>query len=99
MASMLAHSLVRSDKAVPERWMLFLHGALGSGSNWRSFARRLVEDLPQWGAVLVDLRMHGASQDLKPPHTLRAAAADLALLETALDRPVRGVLGHSLGGK
>lgn len=78
-----------------DRWMLFLHGILGTGSNWRSFARKFVQRKPGWGAVLVDLRMHGSSRDLAPPHTVESAARDL------FDLPVRasGILGHSFGGK
>jgi pimeloyl-ACP methyl ester carboxylesterase len=49
--------------------------------------------------VLVDLRLHGASQGFPPPHTLASCAADLAALTEVLDGPVRAVLGHSFGGK
>lgn len=83
----------------PRRWMLFLHGILGSGTNLRALARRLVEARPSWGAALVDLRLHGASRDLPPPHTLAAAAADLATLTDAIPGPIAGITGHSFGGK
>ena len=51
-----------------------------------------------WRAVLVDLRMHGASQDFSPPHTLAACVADLRALENSIG-PFHGVIGHSFGGK
>jgi pimeloyl-ACP methyl ester carboxylesterase len=79
--------------------MLVLHGLLGSAANWRSFARRWVAATPDWGLVLVDLRKHGESQDAPPPHTLAAAADDLVALGETLALPIRGVLGHSFGGK
>lgn len=100
MTSALAHSFVTSSSALqPTRWMLFLHGILGSGSNWRSFARKLVEASPSWGAVLVDLREHGASRGMLAPHTVMAAASDLTALLPTLPGPVHGILGHSFGGK
>lgn len=79
--------------------MLVLHGILGSGANWRSFARRLATACPSWGFVLVDLRAHGQSADAPPPYTLRAAAEDLLRLEATLGKPIAAVLGHSFGGK
>lgn len=97
-----AHSFVTAPGAAPDRWMLVLHGIYGSGANWRTFARRLAEQRPGWGLVLVDLRMHGQSQDAPPPHTVAAAAADLAVLTERLaaqGKPVRAVCGHSFGGK
>ncbi len=97
--SFLSHSLVSARGAEPERLVLVLHGILGSQSNWRSLARKLVAERPEWGACLVDLRMHGGSQGLSPPHTLATAASDLVALEEALPLPVAGVLGHSFGGK
>jgi esterase len=106
---------VTQEGARPRRWMLFLHGILGRGSNWRGIARRLVTARPTWGAVLVDLRMHGGSQGFAPPQTLAAAVQDLEELEARLLGPgssattgetageirgeVAGILGHSFGGK
>lgn len=95
----LAHARVTADGREPSRWMLFLHGILGSGANWRSFARSFVAARPSWGAVLVDLRLHGASQGFPPPHTVAACAADLAALRSVIPGPVLGVVGHSFGGK
>lgn len=95
----LAHARVTADGREPSRWMFLLHGILGSGANWRSFARSLVAARPSWGVVLVDLRLHGGSQGFAPPHTLAACAADLAALRRTLPGPVLGVLGHSFGGK
>lgn len=79
--------------------LCLLHGILGSNRNWRSFARRLVAARPEWQAVLVDLRCHGESTHLAPPHSLTACANDLIRLEAALDRPFDLVIGHSFGGK
>jgi pimeloyl-ACP methyl ester carboxylesterase len=90
------------EGAPPHDVLLFLHGILGSGANWRTIARRLVAARPDWGAVLVDLRKHGRSQDAPPPHTLAAVADDLVALAADLagrGMAVGGVIGHSFGGK
>lgn len=84
--------------------MLFLHGILGAGANWRTFAKQVVAGAPSWGAVLVDLRLHGESQEgFAPPHTVAATAGDVAELIARLESKgpgkVRGVLAHSFGGK
>jgi pimeloyl-ACP methyl ester carboxylesterase len=84
---------------VPERYMLFLHGILGTRANWRRIARRFVEARPEWGAVLIDLREHGDSLRFPAPHTLQAVAADVTELERSLGTPAGGALGHSFGGK
>lgn len=96
---MLAHSIVTSKSADPERYMLFVHGILGTRANWRGIARRFVEARPHWGAILVDLREHGESLGLPAPHTLHASAHDVIELGRALALPIRGALGHSFGGK
>ncbi|APR83785.1 hydrolase, alpha/beta fold family, putative [Minicystis rosea] len=93
------HALVTAPEAKPSRWMIVLHGILGSGGNFRSFARRLATASPDWGFVLVDLRMHGLSQGAPPPHTIAAAADDLVRLGDHLALPIAGVMGHSFGGK
>ena len=78
--------------------MLLLHGIYGAGRNWRTVARRLVDERPGWRVTLVDLRSHGRSPRLAP-HTVAACAADVAGLEAHLGRPAEAVLGHSFGGK
>jgi esterase len=96
---LLQHALVTAPHADPTRWMFVLHGILGSGTNLRSFAKRLAAAFPEWGFILPDLRMHGLSQGAPPPHTVAAAADDLVRLGDHLGLPVAGVLGHSFGGK
>jgi pimeloyl-ACP methyl ester carboxylesterase len=90
------------DHPTPSRTVVFLHGIFGRGNNWEGFARRLIAARPEWSAVLVDLRMHGESQGFPPPHTLRAAAADvrevLAELVASGERE-HAIVGHSFGGK
>lgn len=74
----------------------------GAGSNWRGIARKLNERRPEWGVVLVDLRLHGRSEDGAPPHTVGACAEDIRALgdELALaGAPIAALAGHSLGGK
>lgn len=80
------------------RALLLTHGIYGSGGNWRSIARRLVERRPDWAVELVDLRQHGRSEPGAPPHDLAACASDLAALWR--ERGDLAVLaGHSFGGK
>ena len=96
----LAHAVIEPPSGKAEKWMLFLHGILGSGANWRTFARGFVKERPEWGAVLVDLRLHGDSTTgFAAPHTVAAAAADVHELFGLVPGPVRGVLAHSFGGK
>jgi pimeloyl-ACP methyl ester carboxylesterase len=95
----LHHELVHEAGAAPGRWLYVLHGIFGAGRNWASVARRLVRKRPEWGALLVDLRQHGASQGFPPPHSVAAAAADLADLAEATHLAPDALLGHSFGGK
>jgi pimeloyl-ACP methyl ester carboxylesterase len=93
--------------AAGPRTLVMLHGLYGRGRNWQSIAQRLVAERPDWRALLVDLRLHGASPAFEPPHTLLRAAEDVRELIDArrsseayadsLD--VGAVLGHSFGGK
>ena len=99
MTPILSHTEIAAPGATPEQWLLVLHGIYGSGRNWATIARRLVEARPEWGAVLVDLRLHGGSTGFSPPHTIEAAAADVDSLVGTLAEPVRAILGHSYGGK
>jgi pimeloyl-ACP methyl ester carboxylesterase len=96
---LLAHTIVQAPQQEPKLWLLVLHGIYGSGRNWGSLARRLVEQRPEWGVMLVDLRLHGASLDFAGPHTLAAAAADVDRLVDETKFQAAAVLGHSFGGK
>lgn len=96
---MLHHELMTAPEAAPDRWFFVLHGVFGSGANWRHFMRSVAEARPELGFVLVDLRGHGRSSSMDPPHTLDAAAADIDALVRKLGLGCDGVMGHSLGGK
>jgi len=95
----LHHETISTGTTSPARWLYVLHGIFGMGRNWASIARRIVRERPDWGAVLVDLREHGRSRGFTPPHTLAAAAADVAALAERLGHPPGAILGHSFGGK
>ena len=95
----LHHARVTAGDDEPKLWLLVLHGIYGSGRNWGTIARRLVEARPEWGALLVDLRNHGQSRGFAPPHTLAAAAADVDRLVEHLGFHAAAVMGHSFGGK
>jgi pimeloyl-ACP methyl ester carboxylesterase len=81
-----------------DRLVLFAHGILGRGRNWRTIARKLVARSPEWRALLVDLRNHGDSPPLPGPHDLSACAADLRRVFRETGEPAM-VVGHSFGGK
>ncbi len=76
--------------------LLILHGLFGSGTNWRSIARRLSRQNIE--VVTADLRNHGASpwvEDMSYP----AMAEDVsALIEQEFKQPPF-IAGHSMGGK
>ena len=97
----LAHESIGAEGAAGRATLYVLHGFLGSGRNWASFARRLVELRSDWRVVLVDLRLHGDSQNVAGPHTVGAAADDVADLARGADGPAGPIamLGHSFGGK
>ncbi len=97
-SNVLHHEVVSGERS-PGRWMYLLHGIYGAGRNWRTVARRLTERRPEWGAVLVDLRMHGGSEGFEGPHTLSACVDDLDRLERDTGPEPSALLGHSFGGK
>ncbi|WP_428634772.1 alpha/beta fold hydrolase [Sedimenticola sp.] len=75
--------------------LIFLHGLLGSSSNWHSLARGLGD---RFHVLVPDLRNHGRSphdDDVSYPALARDVAQliDEQGLESAL------LIGHSMGGK
>ncbi|MBA3819797.1 MAG: alpha/beta fold hydrolase [Deltaproteobacteria bacterium] len=102
MPARLHHERLAPSGEPPTSWLLLTHGIYGAGTNWRAIARKLTERRPAWGVVLVDLRQHGRSEPGEPPHTVTAAAEDLAALVTQLaaeDVAITAIGGHSFGGK
>jgi len=102
-----AHAGAQDQSNMPT--VLVLHGLLGSARNWRSVAKRLGDALAAtshtpWRTLALDLRCHGSSariSSLTPPHSMEAAAGDVADFITHKlggHAPV-GILGHSMGGK
>lgn len=85
--------------AGPRRWLFVLAGIYGAGRNWNVVSRALVRARPEWGVVAVDLRGHGSSPPMDPPHTLEACVGDLDALAEALPTRPEAILGHSFGGK
>ena len=74
---------------------VILHGLFGSGTNWRTIARRLASRLE---CHLVDQRNHGRSPHARGMEYPALAADVLAYLDAnRLDRA--GFIGHSMGGK
>ena len=74
---------------------LVLHGLFGSGTSWRTIARRLGSRLQ---CHLVDQRNHGRSPHARGMAYPALAADVLAYLDAnRLDRA--GFIGHSMGGK
>lgn len=82
-------------------YIAFVHGIMGSGTNWRAFARKLIAQTPGQGALLVDLALHGALRDEGPlvPNTVEATAQDLADRLGLGGWPIDALAGHSFGGK
>lgn len=97
----LAHERVEPHRSGVSGWLYYLHGIFGTGRNWAPLARDLARRRPDWGGVLVDLRLHGESSGFEPPHTVAACAADLGRLAEGLSdaAPLAALLGHSFGGK
>jgi pimeloyl-ACP methyl ester carboxylesterase len=82
--------------------VVVLHGLLGSGSNFESWAKALAKSCEESGeprrVMLVDLRNHGDSPH-RPEMGFEDMAADVVDLldRKGIDRAV--LIGHSIGGK
>ena len=75
--------------------VIILHGFLGSGRNWQSFAKQLAKD---HFVVWADMRNHGASpwsDEMNYP----AMASDIVELVNKFGYAQASLIGHSMGGK
>ncbi len=83
----------------PQKWVVFLHGILGSGSNWAGFATELARARTSWGFMAIDLRHHGRSEKGSPPDDIAACVTDLLTLFQSENIQVGAVIAHSFGAK
>ena len=95
----LHHARVVNRDEEPRRWLCIVHGILGCGGNWRTFARALVDQDPGLGVLLVDLRHHGRSGPQDGATTMVACAQDLETIFASLEIWPSAIAGHSFGGK
>jgi len=80
------------------RKCIFLHGVLGQGKNWRSFARHLSSE---YQCLIYDQRGHGKSEQPSSGYTMEIMAQDLRGLIGNLgwDSGKVDIVGHSMGGR
>ena len=90
---------IPSSPALPSPPVLFLHGLLGSATNFRTIQAAIASSGRDTFAL--DLRNHGASPHSPAPSSLRLLAEDVAATLVAQSGLVTrcDVVGHSLGGK
>ncbi len=81
--------------------IVFIHGLLGSGTNFRTIQQRASKDGGGRYTVAVDLRNHGKTAHVDGPMTLEQLAADVAKVIEGIPAAAGrvDVVGHSLGGK
>lgn len=92
---------LESAQGPTHSYIAFVHGIMGSGMNWRAFARKLIATSPGRGALLVDLALHGELRDAGPlvPNTVEATAQEMVARLVAGGWTVDALAGHSFGGK
>lgn len=87
--------------------IVFLHGLLGNAKNLRTPAKKLTQVLPNYNALLLDIRGHGNSTSdpsyFEQPHTFSSCVEDIKdtlqpLGLTGMYSPT-AICGHSLGGR
>lgn len=77
--------------------LIFLHGLMGRGTNWRTFARHFSQ---KHQCLIYDQRGHGQSQQPESGYELLDYAKDLENILTDLQwEPPYRLVGHSMGGR
>ncbi|XP_074870097.1 sn-1-specific diacylglycerol lipase ABHD11 isoform X2 [Carettochelys insculpta] len=96
-AAPLPLSYMVFDGSTPQSPLVFLHGLLGSKSNFRAIARALVQRTGR-KVLTVDARNHGDSPH-SPTMSYEAMSLDVQRLLRQLHLPKCVLIGHSMGGK
>src|SRR5512135_2152018 len=76
--------------------VVFLHGLMGSGVNWRKIAQSLEAD---YQVLIFDQRGHGRSFQPSSGYAPEDYANDLALILEELRWEKILLVGHSMGGR
>lgn len=76
--------------------VVFLHGLMGFGLNWRRIATNLGADCV---SLLLDQRGHGKSFKPQSNYSPQDYAEDLELIRRELNWPSFILVGHSMGGR
>ena len=101
------NEIIKSVNEDGKEVIVFLHGLLGNAKNLRTPAKKLTQALPNYNALLLDIRGHGNSSSdpsyFEQPHTFSSCVEDIKdtlqpLGLTGTNSP-KAVCGHSLGGR
>ncbi|MFZ4525494.1 MAG: 2-succinyl-6-hydroxy-2,4-cyclohexadiene-1-carboxylate synthase [Chlorobium sp.] len=91
------HTVIIGDPSLPR--IIFLHGFLGSGSDWLPVTRELQND---YCCIMVDLPGHGSANLLQTPPLddffIQTVDALAALLRQSASPPC-SLVGYSMGGR
>ena len=79
-----------------EKYLVFLHGLMGSGINWSSIAKLFAED---YQILIYDQRGHGRSFQPQEGYHPNDYAEDLYKILRELDWDKINLVGHSMGGR
>jgi pimeloyl-ACP methyl ester carboxylesterase len=82
----IPHHLFVGAEGAPHLAFL-LHGVLGAGHNFRSFAKRLNDARPDIRFALIDLRYHGRRSLRHPPTRSPPAPRTWMTSRATLERP------------
>lgn len=85
---------ILGDESKPK--LVFLHGLMGFGNNWKTMARHFEAD---YQILLYDQRGHGRSFQPPKGYSTRDLAEDLAQILDDLGWEKVTVVGHSMGGR
>jgi len=107
--SVLSFELFKSSAATapPTKTLVCLHGILGSKKNWRTPSKIFTKEHPEFIAIAMDHRGHGASPSTLPgANTVASSAKDVlhtlefkALPTVFQNAPPTILCGHSYSGK
>lgn len=99
-------STLLHQSPLDKRTIVFLHGILGSKSNWKTPAKTFIQKYPQYQSIIIDHRHHGKSTHYPIDYnanenTIINCAKDLhnLFINTLQMNSPNVLIAHSFGGK